>query len=288
MIRIIEGNNVDVMESLHASGERFALVYADPPFFSQRDYVTSGGEQAFSDKWPSLEAYLAELTHGVVLARDLLIAEGSLVLHLDPSAVHYAKVRCDEVFGRACFAGEIIWRYRRWPAQCRNFQGMHDVLLRYVRDPHVECRFNQLYEPLSASTIATFKGLRQSNKVVDGKRVLIRERVEFGEADGRDLSKGAALADVWEFPILAQGANERTGYPTQKPEALIARLVDALTNEGDAVLDPFCGSGVVPAVCHKRNRLCVSIDSSPVAIRMANERLAPILAQGSLFERAGS
>ncbi len=268
------------MEALYAGGERFALAYLDPPFASQRDYETRSGEFAFSDKWVSLETFLGELEHRISLARDLLIDEGSLVLHLDCSAVHEAKLLCDKVFGRACFASEIVWRYRRWPAQCRNFQRMHDILLRYVRDPNVECRFNQLYEPLSLKTQGVFMQQKQKAKLStggDGKAHRVRS-IRTAEP-----SLGAPLSDVWEIGVIAPSDPERTGYPTQKPEALLARLVDALTNPGDSVLDPYCGGGTMPAVCVKRDRGCVSIDSSPVAIRMANERLDPLLRQLGLF-----
>ncbi len=271
-VRIIEGPNDEAMDALYVNGERFALAYLDPPFYTQRDHRTAGGELAFSDKWKTFDCYLEELDHAVTGARDLLLDEGSLVLHLSPAAVHYVKVRCDAIFGRACFAGEIIWRYRRWPAKSRNFQGMHDVLLRYVRDPSVECRFNQLYEPLAASTLETFSDLKQRAVLADGKRV----RSETS-SDG-ERSPGAALSDVWEISIVAPSGKERTGYPTQKPERLIERLVDALTDEGDRVLDPFVGSGTTPAVCLKRGRGCVGIDASPVAIRTTNARLAALMA----------
>ncbi len=277
-IRIIHGENEDVMESLYAGGERFALAYLDPPFASQRDYKTASGELAFSDKWRNLETYLNELEHRLTLARDLLIDEGSLVLHLDCSAVHEAKLICDKVFGRVCFASEIIWRYRRWPAKTRNFQRMHDVLLRYVRDPNVECRFNQLCEPLANSTLEQWgTGKQRAVHNTAGRRV---------RSIATEEAALVPLSDVWEISIIAPSSDERTVYPTQKPEELIWRLVESLTNVGDSVLDPYCGSGSVPAVCAKRDRGCVSIDSSPVAIRMANERLAPLLAQGSLFARS--
>lgn len=271
-LRLLQGENDRHMDDLYVAGERFALAYLDPPFFSQRDYSTADGEFCFSDRWKSFDRYLDELAHAVECARDLLIDEGSLVLHLDPTAVHDAKVRCDAIFGRRCYAGEIVWRYRRWPARTRNFQRMHDVLLRYVRDPDAEARFNQLFEALSATTLATFGTGKQKAVIEDGRRVR-------SEADSAERSPGARLSDVWDIPIVAPSGAERTGYPTQKPEALLRLVVEALTNPGDRVLDPFCGSGTTLAVCAKLGRGCVGIDSSSAAIRIATERLAPFLAQ---------
>lgn len=275
MITVLEGDNVATLRRLE---ERFALAYLDPPFFSQKRYGTSDGEPAFDDRWPSLEAYIGQLDTQLRAVKPLLIPEGCIVVHVDPTVSHYVKVMGDRVFGFDSFANEIVWRYRRWPSPTRAFQWMHDVLLRWTVSD--EPRWNQPYEPLSASTIKTFKGIRQFNEKVNGKRVLHRER---GGVTSLDTSPGAPMADVWDIAILAQGSVERTGYPTQKPEALLARLIDACTNPGDWVLDPFCGSGTTLAVCAKRGRNAVGIDASPVAIRYTNERLAPILAQGTLF-----
>ena len=272
-VRLIHGDNAEVMRALHDAGERFTLAYLDPPFFTGRDFETATGEHAYSDKWGSVDEYLAALMQRAELAFNLLADSGCIVIHVDPTVSHYVKVWCDSKFGHKNFASEIVWRYRRWPAQCRNFQAMHDVLLRYVTG-RAEPTFNQLYEPLSASTLDRSDGKQMRKVSAAGNK-----RTSFtGEK-----SPGSPLSDVWEISIVAPSGDERTGYPTQKPEALIARIVDALTNEGDAVLDPFCGSGTVPAVCARRGRRCVSIDQSPVAIRYASERLAPILAQPSLF-----
>jgi site-specific DNA-methyltransferase (adenine-specific) len=101
-----------------------------------------------------------------------------------------------------------------------------------------------------------------------------------------ELSKGAPLSDVWEIGIVGPASDERTGYPTQKPEALLERLILSCTNEGDWVLDPTAGSGTSLAVAHRLGRNAVGIDASAVAVRVAGERLAPMLAQGNLFDRA--
>jgi DNA modification methylase len=275
---IRQGDNADVMRAMLETGERFTLAYLDPPFFTGRDFETTDGQAAYSDKWASFDDYLDALLHRAQLAFDLLEPHGSLVVHVDPTVSHYLKVRGDELFGRHNFASEIIWRYRRWPSPTKNFQAMHDVLLRWTTG-HTEARFNQLYEALSPSTFAAFGDIKQRHQRVRGERIPAR-RV----ASTEELSQGVAMADVWDISIVAPSGDERTGYPTQKPEKLIERLVLALTNEGDRVLSPYMGSGTELAVCHRLNRRATGIDSSEVAINVARERLAPLEAQGSLFK----
>jgi site-specific DNA-methyltransferase (adenine-specific) len=189
-----------------------------------------------------------------------------LVLHVDPKTSHYAKVLCDEIFGPRAFASEIVWRYRRWPAKTKNFQRVHDVLLRYVKNPDIEPRFRQLYEPLAASTLATW-GDKKQRAVVDASG---RRRCSSSTAE---KTAGAPLGDVWEISIVAPVAKERTGYPTQKPEALLQRLIEGCTEPGDAILDPYLGSGTTLAVAARLGRLGTGIDANPRALCIARERL---------------
>jgi site-specific DNA-methyltransferase (adenine-specific) len=273
---LVEGDN---RLALPLVGQReAALVYLDPPFFTGRRHLRVSRRRdragrivrdeavAFDDRWQSLDHYLAELGMRLRLARKLLAPHGCLVLHVDPKTSHYAKVLCDEIFGVDCFASEIVWRYRRWPSKTANLQRVHDVLLRYVSDASVPPRFRQLYEPLAASTLATW-----------GDR---KQRAVFG-GDGRRArssrtsaaTPGAPLGDVWEIGIIAPVARERTGYPTQKPEALLERLVELCTEPGDLVVDPYVGSGTTLAVCARLGRRAVGIDANPEALQIARRRL---------------
>lgn len=273
--RIIHADNAAAMRDLSADpAERFTLAYLDPPFFTGRDFETSDGEFAYGDRWPSFDAYLDALMVRGALAHALLVDSGSIVIHIDPTVSHYVKVRGDAAFGRENFASEIVWRYRRWPAKFQNFQRMHDVLLRWTTG-RAEATFNQLYEPLSASTIESWGETKQ----LKGDSRTGRRRSYSTD----ELSKGVPLADVWDLSIIAPIGGERTGYPTQKPEELLQRLLLALTNEGDRVLDPYCGSGTTLAVAHRLGRHAVGIDSGEVAVRVASARLEPLLRQGSLF-----
>jgi site-specific DNA-methyltransferase (adenine-specific) len=209
---------------------------------------------------------LAALKPRIAAARDLLMPDGCLVLHADPKTSHYLKVMCDQIFGRDCFASEIIWRYRRWPAKTPNFQRVHDVLLRYVRDARTPPRFQQLYEPLAPSTLATW-GTKKQRAVTDGSGRRTRSSTTA------EATPGAPMGDVWEIGIVAPVAKERTGYPTQKPEALMSRLVESCSRRGDWVLDVYAGSGTTATVARKLGRCAVSIDESSQALDVARHRL---------------
>ena len=275
---LIAGDNLTAMRLLSEQETRFALAYMDPPFLTGREHAlverTRGkkGEivrtlkPAFDDRWESLDEYLAALRPRIAAVRDLLMPDGCLVLHVDPKTSHYLKVACDQIFGRDCFASEIIWRYRRWPAKTPNFQRVHDVLLRYVKDPRVTPRFQQLYEPLAPSTLATW-GTKKQRAVTDatGRRTRSSTTTEG--------SPGAPMGDVWEIGIVAPVAKERTGYPTQKPEALMSRLIESCSRPGDWVLDAYAGSGTTATVARKLGRAAVSIDESARALEVARRRL---------------
>ena len=264
---LIRGDNLAVMRALrrtHAS--RFTLAYLDPPFRTGRVHRTRDGKKAFDDRWSDRAAYLAALGERLSAVRELVAAHGSVVVHVDPRTSHYVKVLSDEVFGERAFASEIVWRYRRWPSQCDDFQRIHDVLLRYRKDPSVKPRWNQLYEPLAPSTVARWKNRRQTAIVSkDGRR--LRSSVSSRR------SLGVPLGDVWDMSALAPRSAERTGYPTQKPEALLERIVCALTDPGDLVLDPYAGSGTTLAVSARLGRHAIGIDSSAAAAKAIARRL---------------
>ena len=276
---LVSGDNLRALQALAQRPQRFALAYLDPPFLTGREHAEVGRRRnaegdivrtltpAFDDRWDSLEAYLTALGDRLSAARALLREDGCLILHVDPKTSHYAKVMCDEIFGPRAFASEIVWRYRRWPAKTKNFQRVHDVLLRYVKNPDVQPRFRQLYEPLAASTLATW-GDKKQRAVVDASG---RRRCS---STTPEKTAGAPMGDVWEISIVAPVAKERTGYPTQKPEALLQRLIEGCTEPGDAVLDPYLGSGTTLSVAARLGRVGTGIDANPRALHIARQRLA--------------
>ncbi len=269
----MRGDGADAMGALAARGVRAALVYLDPPFFTgrvhrtnARDRRASGARDAFSDEWRDLPEYLEQIESLLVGARSVLAPEGSLVLHTDPRAGHYLRVLGDEVFGDGAFASEIVWRYRRWPAKTRNFQRLHDLLLRFVRDPSATPRFHQRHEPLAASTLRHWGAGKQQALFADGRRAR--------SSTTEEPSPGAPLGDVWEISIIAPSGRERTGYPTQKPLALLERLVDTLTDPGDLVVDATMGSGTTLLAAWRLGRRAIGVDTSDVAHELAARRLA--------------
>jgi len=264
---LLHGNNVDALHALiPAMRERVTLAYLDPPFLTQRTFETRDGVAAFDDRWADRAAYLESLGARITLIRDLLAPHGSIVVHVDPKTSHYVKVLCDEIFGDDCFASEIVWRYRRWPSRTPNFQRVHDVLLRYRKCAETEPRFNPLYEPLAQSTLATWGTKKQRAVVKDGRRLR--------SSTTEEKTPGVPMGDVWDIGVIAPVARERTGYPSQKPEALLERVIRALSAPGEIVLDPYAGSGTTLAVAARLGRVFVGIDASDVAIETARARLA--------------
>ncbi|MBV9946368.1 MAG: site-specific DNA-methyltransferase, partial [Myxococcales bacterium] len=217
-------------------------------------------------------AYLCMMAPRLVELRRVLRGTGSLYLHCDPTASHYLKVLLDGIFGAACFRNEIIWRYRRWPARARRFQRMHDVLLYYSARPGNQHTWNTLYgyERLAPSTLKTFGTRKQQADFSSGRR---KPGVLAIETAGPPLSDFWELDDSWEVGVIAAIGRERTGYPTQKPEALLERVVRASSGPGDVVLDPFCGSGTAVAVADRLERRWIGIDLAPRAIEVARARL---------------
>ncbi len=283
---LVAGDNLAALGALAQSHARAVhLAYLDPPFFTGRTHRELGpkrrgtavGAVAFEDRWSDFPSYLAALEARLRALRPLLAPEGSIVIHVDSRTSHYVRVLADEVFGLDAFQSEIVWRYRRWPSRTPNFQRVHDTLLRYVGDPSVAPRFNQLYEPLAASTRKTWGDKKQEAVMGEDGR---RRRSSVTE----QTSPGTPLGDVWEIGIIAPIARERTGFPTQKPEALLRRLVESCTNAGELVLDPYAGSGTTLAVCQAMGRRAIGLDDSPAALETTARRLTALGAAPKRFE----
>lgn len=212
---------------------------------------------------PRLLAYLSYMTERLLPMRGLLKPTGSIYLHCDPTASHYIKVTMDAIFGHKSFKNEIIWSYRRWPAKQPNFQRMHDVILRYSKGQHPT--WNQLYEPLSKATLKRFGKKKQVADFSTGKRLPRQLNEE---------SLNAPMRDVWDISIIAPVAKERMGYATQKPLALLERIIKASSNEGDTVFDPFCGCATTLEAAQRLGRKWIGIDIAIHAVkRVARVRL---------------
>ncbi len=253
--------------------EAFQMIYIDPPFntgrtqrrqsittrrdetgsrigFKGQSYATVKGrvtqyDDTFADYWQFLEPKLEQ-------AWRLLNLSGTLYLHLDYRESHYAKVMLDALFGRDCFLNEIIWAYdygarasRRWPAK-------HDTILVYVKDP---------------------ANYHFDNEAVDREPYMAPGLVTADKA-----ARGKLPTDVWWHTIVSPTGHEKTGYPTQKPEGVVRRMVQASTRPGDWVLDFFAGSGTLGAVAAQTGRRYVLVDHGDDAIHVMSGRLASAVA----------
>jgi len=265
-LEIVHGENLDVLSTL--ADASFELVYVDPPFNTGRerrltsletvraedgDRTGFGGRRyrsrVVSDRsyGDSFEDYLAFLRPRLEQAIRVLTPAGSLFVHLDPRESHYVKVMLDELLGRASFQNEIVWAYdygartkKRWPAK-------HDTILWYAVDPK---RFTFRYDDV--------------------------DRIPYlapGLVGPEKAKRGKTPTDVWWQTIVPPGGRERTGYPTQKPLAILERIVRVHSDPGDRVLDFFAGSGTTGEAAVRHGRSCTLVDENPEAIEVMRRRL---------------
>lgn len=287
------GDNLEVLRN-YIEDECIDLIYLDPPFKKQKKYnilyeelngsPSEAQVMAYADTWywdeqsercfkelvetsstklaetiagfrgflheSDMMAYLVNMAIRLRELHRVLKPTGSIYLHCDPTASHYLKVLMDAIFGDANFQNEFIWYYSGGGASKRRWARKHDVLLFYTAGP--EWTFNT-------------DAVRVPYKWTDGQR----------RADGseRKLEAGKLADDVWEHHSIMPWAGERLGYPTQKPEALLERIIEASSGEGNLVLDPFCGCGTTIAVAERLGRRWIGIDITYLAIDLIKSRL---------------
>lgn len=302
MNRLIYGENLLTMQALLVGDEatglpslrgKVDLIYIDPPFDSKADYRTKVNlpgvdieqkptvleQAAYSDTWKDgTVSYLKMIYPRLLLMRELLSEKGSIYVHIDWHVGAYVKVLMDDIFGKELFRNEIIWWYRRWSAASRNYQRMHDTILYYSKN--VTYTFNIQYQPYSQPDAIedTVRG------VVDGK--LVRLKDAEGNYIKRDTkNKGVPCHDVFDIQHIQPTSRERIGYATQKPEALLERIIKASSNEGDLVCDFFGGSGTTAAVAERLGRRWITCDiGKPASLimrkRFIDQGVKPFLYQG--------
>jgi DNA modification methylase len=265
--KLILGDNLEILKTIEP--ETVDLIYLDPPFFSNRNYEViwgdSGEIRSFQDRWAGgIDHYIGWLYERVEQMYRILKPTGSIFLHCDWHANAYIRVEIlDKIFGRNNFRNEIIWHYRRWTGMAHNFQKLHDTIFFYSKSDNY--KFNVLYTDYTEGSFDRKKGgvLHRFKKGNDPVLVSDKETDE----------KGVRENDVWLIPFIAPSAKERIGYPTQKPIALLERIVRCASNEGDLVLDPFMGGGTTIAVADKLNRKWTGIDQSVQAVKVTELRL---------------
>jgi len=297
MSHLIYGDNLNVLR--HMESETIDLIYLDPPYNSKRDYnVTFGSvaqSKAFEDTWkwdvqddihlreladinPNLSSlllglgailpkrglypYLVNMAVRLVELHRLLKPTGSIYLHVDPTASHYLKLVMDQIFGGGNFRNEIIWCYKTSGRSKGRFSAKHDALLYYVKSD--DATFNVLRTPLPLSEHKRF------NKEDEGGRYYVDGKgYKYYQHDADPV-----LNDWWaDLDALNSQAKERLGYPTQKPLALLERIILASSNEGDVVLDPYMGSGTTIEAAAKHGRQWIGIDVTHHAVATTMARL---------------
>ena len=303
--QLFYGDNLDILRR-YVEDESVDLIYLDPPFNSKATYNVlfaekNGSEaasqiKAFEDTWHwdeaaarlyqevveaggrvsqvmqafrtflgdnDMLAYLSMMAPRLVELRRVLKPTGSIYLHCDPTASAYLRLLMDAVFGPENFCNEIIWHYRKWPTGKYAFQKNHDVILFYSRSDSRERSFNQLYMERAPSTLKRFgKAKIVSGHDSQGRRLP-------SQTDSRE-SIGVRQDDVWDIgrvPPIKQL------FPTQKPEALLERIIEASSSKGHLVLDPFCGCGTAIVAAQKLNRRWIGIDITYLAVALMKHRL---------------
>lgn len=303
--QLIYGDNLLAMAALLAGDDRTPslrgkvdLIYIDPPFDSKTDYRTkielpgttidkrpTALEQfAYSDAWSEGTAsYLAMLVPRLVLMRELLAEAGSIYVHLDWHVGHYVKIALDEVFGKARFLNEIIWTYSGFKrSTAKNFPRKHDTLFAYKRGP--KNHFSTQFRAHSPEYVRRFK------KGTDGR--LYRDDVNPTGGGARkiylDEVEGDIVPSFWDdIPPVNPMANERQGYATQKPEALLDRIISASCPPDGLVADFFVGSGTTAAVAERLGRRWVATDFGKPAVMVTRKRLIDQDAAPFLYETIG-
>lgn len=323
MNQLFYGDNLDVLRQ-SIKDESVDLVYLDPPFNSKRDYnllfkSPEGGQshaqiEAFEDTWHwtdqaereyaeilrsgrtdvadlitafrsflgenDLMAYLVMMANRLIELHRVLKPTGSLYLHCDPTASHYLKLVLDGIFGKENFRNEIYWHYYNKMHDHRKklFPRATDTLLFYVKDTSANFTFH-LQKELRDEPVRQL-----IRKKVDGR--MINARDEAGKLMYQ-TKEDRTIDNVWRIPMIQHASPERIGYPTQKPRALLERIINASTNEDDVVLDPFCGCGTAAYMAQKLGRQWTGIDITHLSISLV-EKLLRDAFPGIKFEVHGT
>jgi len=318
------GDNLDILRR-YIKDETIDLIYLDPPFKSNQAYNILFAERngskaaaqikAFDDTWhwdkgsaaayeeivetgtqrvaqvmrafrtflsdTDMMAYLAMMAPRLVELQRVLKTTGSIYLHCDQTASAHLRLLMDAVFEPNNFRNEIIWHYRRWTAVARKFQKLHDIILFYTKSN--KYFFSTQYEPYGEWIKKDYSYVDENGRrwrwhTVKGERYKVYLENE---------DRGVKLGDVWQIPYIGSTAKERLGYPTQKPEALLERIITASSNEGDIVLDPFCGCGTTIAVAQRLNRQWIGVDITHLAVALMKHRLHDMFGDNVQYKVVG-
>ena len=242
------------------------LIYLDPPFFSNRHYEVIWGDEAevrsFEDRWEGgIQVYINWMRERILEMHRILRPTGSIYLHCDWHAAHYIKQMLDDVFGDNRFQNEVIWYYKGAGVSPKRWARRHDNIFFYTKGNDWYFNPDPVRGEYAEATKERFK------HYIGNKR----GKHDFGVQELNP--KGKHPDDVWEISIVAPSAKERLGYPTQKPEPLLDRIILASSKPGDIVLDPFAGCGTTLVSAQKNKRQWIGIDISPTAVELMKRRM---------------
>jgi adenine specific DNA methylase Mod len=267
---LIKGNNLEAMISLLSEYKgKIDLIYIDPPYLTGLDFKTKDGNFAYTDKF-TLDDYLQFIYERLYLMSLLLKDIGSIYVHVDYRVLAFVKIIMDEIFGNENFKREIIWDVcvlSGYKTLANNWIKGHDNILFYTRSKNYT--FNKLKQAHKQEYLERFNKVdAQGNKFFDGrgKKIYLNDVIQ----------KGKAIGDVWnDIKSFQQQSTskEKVGYPTQKPESLLERIIKASSNEGDLVADFFCGSGTTISVAQKLNRNWIGVDMGDESIKTIRDRM---------------
>jgi len=283
--KIYKGNCIKLLAELDS--DSVDLIYFDPPFFTQKKHSLVTRDESkkyeFNDSWESLDDYLKLIETCLIESKRVLKNSGSVFLHCDKVASHYIRVTLDKVFGMKNFRSEIIWSYKRWSNSKKGLLNSHQNIYFYSKNK--DFKFNQYYTDYAPTTNID-QILQDREKTANGKSVY-KTDTNGNIVLGKE-KKGVPLSDTWEIPYLNPKAKERVGYPTQKPVLLLKEIIKIVTDKGDLVIDPFCGSGTTCVAAKSMDRNFIGIDTSKDAVELANKRLEEMIITDSPLLNKGS
>lgn len=264
--RLLCGDNLKLMSALPDAC--CDLIYIDPPFFSNttrsaasRSKHTPDKKNTYTDHWDGdIKTYLAFLQPRLAQCHRLLPKTGTLYVHLDYRAAHYVRILLDTIFGDKNFLNEIIWQYRTGGAAKRWFARKHDTILVFAKQIG-----QHTFHPQRGGEFRT-DGLNYDTTTGRPYKTTKKGRLYFNP-------EGPLISDVWDIPFLSTVARERCGWPTQKPLALLERIIAASSNPGDIVADFFCGSGTTLVAAQQMQRAYWGCDECKDALQLVRERL---------------
>lgn len=292
---LIQGDNLPVLKYIYKNGYegKIDLIYIDPPFNTGRK------DFAYNDSWKSVNDYLDFLRPRLFWMRELLSDKGSIYVHLDWHVGHYVKIMMDEIFGKENFVNEVVWQYDgpQSPSPIK-FATKHDTLLRYSKNSKIVRAYELYYFKEEAFDPKKYKvddegnfyytipkgdyssdsidRLNNEGKIIWTKSGTARiKKIVEVSSDKTKMLKKKKIPDVWHITSLGLAAKskENLGYATQKPEALLERIIKASSNEDSIVADFFAGSGTTGAVAEKLGRRWIMCDSNPTAIEVIKKRM---------------